>query len=298
VHARFAPAAALAVTGILASADGGAAQSVDAGRAAFEQRCARCHGADGNGGEMGPAIATRLPALDSATWPRSSATPPAQGHASERDAGRRMTGRPSAHDQREAPPVVRKVRTTDGRTLEARSSAKASTTSSSWPRTSGHLLRRALETCYREVSSETDWPTYNGGPGGNRLTALAQIDKTTVAALAPRWLFTVPGAGLLQVTPVVVGGIMYVTAPNEGYALDAGTGRLLWHYQRPRTKGVAGGTANRGVAVAGDRVFMATATRTSSPSIASPATCSGTRRWRTGARTMRRRRRRCPRATS
>src|SRR5437762_10768214 len=37
-------------------------QKVDPGRQAFEARCARCHGADGNGGDIGPAIALRLAA--------------------------------------------------------------------------------------------------------------------------------------------------------------------------------------------------------------------------------------------
>jgi len=61
----------------------------------------------------------------------------------------------------------------------------------------------------------------------------------------------------LQVTPVVADGIMYVTAVNEVYALDAGSGRQIWHFQRARTKG-APTWANRGVALAGDRVFVAT----------------------------------------
>ena len=62
-------------------------------------------------------------------------------------------------------------------------------------------------------------------------------------------------------TPVVVDGVMYVTSANECYALDAGSGREIWHYQRPRTKGLIGNAAggvNRGVGVAGDRVFMVT----------------------------------------
>ena len=93
------------------------------------------------------------------------------------------------------------------------------------------LLRRDGD-AVREVTSETGWPTYNGDPGGNRYTTLTQIDKTNVARLAPQWMFTLPKAGGLQGTPVVVDGIMYVTAPNECYALDAGTGRQIWHFQR------------------------------------------------------------------
>src|SRR5207248_8342968 len=84
-----------------------------------------------------------------------------------------------------------------------------------------------------------------------------QIDKTTVSRLAPRWMFTLPNTGGLQVTPVVADGLMYVTAVNECYALDAGSGREIWHFQRPRTKGAAA-WANRGVALAGDRVFLET----------------------------------------
>jgi alcohol dehydrogenase (cytochrome c) len=65
----------------------------------------------------------------------------------------------------------------------------------------------------------------------------------------------------LQVTPVVVDGVMYVTSANQCYAIDAGSGREIWHYSRPRTRnliGNAAGGVNRGVGVAGDRVFMVT----------------------------------------
>ena len=79
--------------------------------------------------------------------------------------------------------------------------------------------------------------------------------------LAPKWMFTLPNARRLEVTPVVVDGVMYIAAANEAYALDARTGRQIWHYQRPLTKGVIGDAAsaiNRGVAVLGDKVFMVT----------------------------------------
>jgi len=106
------------------------------------------------------------------------------------------------------------------------------------------------------------WPTYDGTPSGNRFSPLTQINTTNVARLAPTWMFTLRGApGTLEVTPVVADGVMYVTAVNEAYALDARSGREIWHYSRPRTPGLAGDAAsgiNRGVAVLGDRVFMVT----------------------------------------
>jgi alcohol dehydrogenase (cytochrome c) len=120
-----------------------------------------------------------------------------------------------------------------------------------------HLLRRAGK-LFREVTSEKGWPTYNGDPGGNRYTKLTQISKSNIVRLAPRWMFEIPNSGHVEVTPVVVGGIMYITVPNNCYALDAGTGRELWHYQRRPGDGVAVDFGvNRGVGVAGDRVFMA-----------------------------------------
>ena len=105
------------------------------------------------------------------------------------------------------------------------------------------------------------WPTYHGSPSGNRFSPLDQINATTIHSLAPKWMFTIQGAPrALQMTPVVVDGVMYVTSVNEAYALDARSGRSIWHYSRPRTQGLAGDAAtgiNRGVAVLDDRVFMA-----------------------------------------
>jgi alcohol dehydrogenase (cytochrome c) len=122
------------------------------------------------------------------------------------------------------------------------------------------LLRRSGE-AWRVATSRTDWPTYHGANGGNRYSPLDAINRTTVSTLAPTWLYPMADAERLQVTPLVVDGVMYVTNVNECVALDAGTGRRIWRYQRERTKGLAGDAAsgiNRGVAVAGDRLFMVT----------------------------------------
>ena len=99
------------------------------------------------------------------------------------------------------------------------------------------------------------WPSYNGSMSGNRFSPLNQINTTNVQQLAPQWIFPVASSPRpLQVTPVVVDGVMYVTSVNEAYALDARNGREIWHYSRPRSQGLAGDAAsgiNRGVAVLG-----------------------------------------------
>ncbi|MGO9258327.1 MAG: PQQ-dependent dehydrogenase, methanol/ethanol family [Bryobacteraceae bacterium] len=106
------------------------------------------------------------------------------------------------------------------------------------------------------------WPGYDGDQSGNRFSPLKQIDTSNVEHLAPKWMFPIPGAPrALEVTPVVVDGVMYVTSVNEAYALEARSGREIWHYSRPRSQGLAGDAAsgiNRGVAALGDRVFMVT----------------------------------------
>ena len=123
-----------------------------------------------------------------------------------------------------------------------------------------HLLRKSGER-YRPVTSQSDWPSYNGQTTGSRYSTLAQITKGNVGRWRPNGPSAFPILPTLQTTPVVVDGVMYVTSANECYALDAGSGGQIWHFQRPRTKGLIGNAAggiNRGVAVAGDRVFMVT----------------------------------------
>ncbi len=234
------------------------------GQALYESRCARCHGADGKGGERGPAITARLgshgdqelAALIRAGLP-GRGMPPNQVSEAEMPVLTRflrtLQPRPG-----ERPAVRESVRLPNGSALSGEVLNRGF--EDLQLRTDDgrvHLLRRAGEV-YREVTSETGWAGYNGDPGGNRYTTLTQINPDNVARLGPKWIFSLPNTARLQVTPVVADGIMYVTSANECYALDAGSGRQIWHYKRPATKGlpVGAGGVNRGAAVAGDRVFL------------------------------------------
>lgn len=105
-----------------------------------------------------------------------------------------------------------------------------------------------------------DWPTYHGLATGNRHSPLAQVTRDNVGSLRLAWLFPIRH-DVIEATPLVADGVMYVTGPNQVFALDARSGRTIWHYQRPRSRETRGDPAkgtNRGAAVAGDRVFFVT----------------------------------------
>jgi alcohol dehydrogenase (cytochrome c) len=257
-----------AVAVALGAALGGSAalaQEVAAGRRHYETLCARCHGGDGEGGELGPAVVSKLPARhDEDLLALIRTGLPAAGMPGfpipDNEARDLVAFLRTMRSEKSAEPVRATVSLTDGTTAQGVVMNQSSLDMQLLSDDRRMLLLRRAGERYRRVTSEADWPTYHGQIGGNRFTTLDQIRKDNVSRLAPRWTYSL-GAGRLQVTPVVVDGVMYVTAGNECHALDAGSGRLIWRYQRPRTKALAGDASsgiNRGVAVAGDRVFMVT----------------------------------------
>ena len=106
-----------------------------------------------------------------------------------------------------------------------------------------------------------DWPSRDGDPGGQRYSTLKQITPANVAQLTTAWTFDT-GTPALQVTPLVVGGVMYVGAGSIVYALEPETGSVIWKAQFPAAvsrRGVAywpgnGSLAPRIVFGAGDRL--------------------------------------------
>jgi len=106
-----------------------------------------------------------------------------------------------------------------------------------------------------------NWTSYNGDYTGRRYSSLSQINPTNVAQLRAEWVFHARNASRLEVTPVVVNGLMFVTAANDAFALDASTGRVVWHHSWPVSEGLiddASRHINRGVGVWHNRVYMET----------------------------------------
>jgi alcohol dehydrogenase (cytochrome c) len=98
------------------------------------------------------------------------------------------------------------------------------------------------------------WPTYNGDMTGRRYSGLDQINKDNVHLLTLAWAFPTRG-DVLKSTPLVVHGVLYFTAPNYVWAVDAQTGEEVWTYHRPAPGDDIG---QRGVAFYKNRVYFGT----------------------------------------
>jgi alcohol dehydrogenase (cytochrome c) len=139
----------------------------------------------------------------------------------------------------------------------------------------GQLLNPALLT-----KPATDaWPTYNGDYSGRRYSPLDQINQSNVSKLKEAWSYKVnigetPGAIVggegkpaaagdknpfgnnLKCATLLVDGVLYATLPDNTWAIDARTGKELWHYFWRTTGGIHIG--NRGVGMYGNWLFFET----------------------------------------
>jgi len=220
--------------------------AVAPGSRSFETRCSVCHGGDGNGNERAPGIIGFVESNSDeqiAALIRKGvrAMPPHTIPDSEMQALvsflRTLRADTGSEGPRERPRGSIKLE--NGSVL--RGMVRNETNFDVQFQTADgeiHLLTREGST-YREAdrAPRMDWPTYDGSYSGNRHSTLDQINTSNVNRLAPKWIFPVPGAPRLEATPVVVDGVMYVTAANEAYALDAATGRQIWRGGYPLDSG-------------------------------------------------------------
>ena len=108
-----------------------------------------------------------------------------------------------------------------------------------------------------------DWLTYSGDMAGHRHSALTQITKDNARRLQVAWAAQLrPSSKPLSATPIVTGGLMFVTeAPDGIVALDAKSGSVVWRFRRPVDPSrlpLCCGAFNRGLAVQGDRLYVLT----------------------------------------
>lgn len=108
-----------------------------------------------------------------------------------------------------------------------------------------------------------NWPQYHRSYNAWRFSPLEQINKANVRKLKVAWIHQ-PGniTHGLQATPIVVDGVMYsISADNNVWAIDAASGKTIWHRAiklDPVAKEVFYQSASRGVTVGRGKVFVGT----------------------------------------
>lgn len=113
-----------------------------------------------------------------------------------------------------------------------------------------------------ENNNDVEWPVHGGTDLEQRFSPLDQINSSTVNKLGLVWHHQFDSSRGQEATPIVIDGVMYVSSAwSRVDALDAATGRLLWHYD-PEISGRVAFDAccdvvTRGVAVSNGRVFLA-----------------------------------------
>jgi glucose dehydrogenase len=201
----------------------------------FNKACAGCHGEDARGTSKGPGLAMNA---------RVAEQSPDQLRA-YLERGNTAAGMPSFAD---LPPGDRTALANYLRRLNADTILA--------PVTGSEPARKITW----GAPEPGDWLSYNGNDSGNRYSPLKQIDIANVSSLKLKWVFPIPYFGL-ETTPLAAGGVLYVTGPNQVFAIDALTGNAIWHYSRPTSVGLVGDAklgTNRGVAILDDKVFFVT----------------------------------------
>ena len=104
----------------------------------------------------------------------------------------------------------------------------------------------------------TTWPTFNGDYSGRRFSALTQITAANVKALSLAWMYNADERrrARSRSTPLQIDGVLYFSTPDHAYAVDARTGREMWHYTWPTNGGNHLG--NRGMGALGETLYFET----------------------------------------
>lgn len=112
------------------------------------------------------------------------------------------------------------------------------------------------------ASEPHNWLSYSGGYNSQRYSTLDHVNTSNVDELRPVWLYQTRRLNPFETSPLVVDGIMYISEPPTAVsAIDARTGRRLWHWRArlpENVRNIGFPQVNRGVALLEDTVFVGT----------------------------------------
>ncbi|HEU0205044.1 MAG TPA: PQQ-dependent dehydrogenase, methanol/ethanol family [Burkholderiaceae bacterium] len=124
-----------------------------------------------------------------------------------------------------------------------------------------HLQRTAPVATTIEGAGD-EWRTIGGDAGRTYFSRLTDINTGNAGRLGLAWEFQTNTHRVLEATPIVIDGVMYVSGPlGRVWALDAASGKLVWSFEpevdMQVNRSACCDWANRGVAVRDGRVFVA-----------------------------------------
>ena len=86
------------------------------------------------------------------------------------------------------------------------------------------------------VSAQNNWAGFGQDPGATKFSTLTQINADNVKNLKRAWTFhTGDKSGFFESGLIVIDGVMYFSAQNGVFALDAATGQQIWKYETTNT---------------------------------------------------------------
>ncbi len=111
-------------------------------------------------------------------------------------------------------------------------------------------------------SEPGSWLTYSGNYASHRFSSLDKITTSNVSRLKVAWVYQMRNSGLIETTPLVVDGVMYITEPPSTVtALDLRSGRSLWTWSPAMPRNVLHigfPPVNRGVAILDETLYVGT----------------------------------------
>lgn len=120
----------------------------------------------------------------------------------------------------------------------------------------GALAAQGLDPGLLLHPTPDSWPQYHGDYSGRRHSALTQITPQNVDQLSLSWLFQTNRTDTIKSSPLLVNGILYFSAPDHVWAVDARSGHQIWHYTYPANKGFHIG--HRGLSMYKDSLYYTT----------------------------------------
>jgi alcohol dehydrogenase (cytochrome c) len=218
-----------------------------AGKALFGHRCSQCHGPAARGG-AGPALIGRALKHGNSDWAMyRTITKGVSGTA--------MAPAPLSHDD-----VWRVMTYLHG--LAEAANAAATLPDGSVARDVGALDAVSSAQLLAAAQDTNNWLSATGPYNGRRFSPDTQINAKNVGALSVGWIhqFDTVDARIESV-PVVAGRFLFMTLPGGPVlAFDSSSGAQIWRFDRPAPADVnlCCVNANRGVALLGKRLYVAT----------------------------------------